>query len=150
MKNIIISLSACFFIAAVIFLLDCGADNMYEIKTMKQVGSLVEKRAETMNAYYSGELEYIHAEEILMDILSGELLEDDLYNLKAWEHTDIDMVNDAEIIQVILTEEDDNFLSARVSVSWNVSGLEGNEMFDVTYETVCEKNGKTLKLSQFF
>ena len=86
----------------------------------------------------------------MRDFETGDLLEDDLMKLKGWEHTDIDTVNDAEIIQVTLTEETPDFLSASVTVSWNVSGLDGHDIFEATYETICEKSGKTLKLSQFF
>ncbi|MBR4862858.1 MAG: hypothetical protein IKU09_11735 [Firmicutes bacterium] len=117
---------------------------------MEEIGQLVLKRAETMNDYYIGELEYMHAEEILRDFETGDLLEEDLMNLMAWEHTDIDTVNDAEIIQVTLIEDTPEYLSANVTVSWNVSGLDGNTSFESTYETMCEKSGKTLKLSQFF
>ena len=148
--SIIFSLSACAVIAFVIFILDTGAGKVYTTKTMEQVGALVVKRAETMNDYYTGELEYIHAEEILRDVETGKLLEDDLKNLTAWESTDIDQVDQVEILEVILLEDRGEELSAQVIVNWNVSGLNGAEEFQVTYETVCEKNGKTLKLTQFF
>ena len=148
--RIFVSLSACLVGLFFMFILDACADAVYDEKIMEQIGQLVLKRAETMNDYYIGELEYIHAEEILRDFETGGLLEDDLMNLKAWEHTDIDTVNDAEIVQVTLTEENPDFLSASVIVSWNVSGLDGNTVFESTYETMCEKSGKTLKLSQFF
>lgn len=148
--RILLSLSACLVGLFSMFIMDACADAVHEEKIMEQIGQLVLKRAETMNEYYIGELEYIHAEEILRDFETGDLLEDDLMNLKGWEHTDIDTVNDAEIIQVTLTEETPDFLSASVTVSWNVSGLDGHDIFEATYETICEKSGKTLKLSQFF
>ncbi len=148
--NLLISISACLCGLFLMLLMDAGADAVYEEKIMDEIGKLVVKRAEIMNDYYAGELEYIHAEEILRDIESGDLLEDDLANLNAWLHTDIDTVNDAEIIQVTLTEESPEHVSASVVVSWNVSGLDGNDVFEGTYETMCEKSGKTLKLSQFF
>ena len=148
--RIFISLSACLVGLVFMLILDVCADAVHEEKVVEQIGQLVLKRAETMNDYYIGELEYIHAEEILRDFETGDLLEDDLENLKVWEHTDIDTVNDAEIVQVTLVEDNPDFLSASVIVSWNVSGLDGDAIFESTYETKCEKSGKTLKLSQFF
>ena len=148
--RILISLSACLVGLFFMFILDVCADSVHDEKVMEEIGQLVLKRAETMNDYYIGELEYIHAEEILRDFETGDLLEDDLENLKVWEHTDIDTVNDAEIVQVTLVEDNPDFLSASVIVSWNVSGLDGDAIFESTYETKCEKSGKTLKLSQFF
>ena len=148
--KLFLPLSACLAGLAGILFLDACADAVYDDKIMDQIGQLVVKRAETMNDYYTGELEYIHAEEILREFETGDLLEDDLYNLNAWVNTDIDAVNEASVLQVIMTGEGENYLSARVSVSWNVSGLNGNEVFEEEYETVCEKKGKTLKLSQFF
>ena len=148
--RIFISLSACLVGLVFMLILDVFADAVHEEKVVEQIGQLVLKRAETMNDYYIGELEYIHAEEILRDFETGDLLEDDLENLKIWEHTDIDTVNDAEIIQVTLKEETSDFISANIIVSWNVSGLDGNTDFKNNYVTICEKSGKTLKLSQFF
>ena len=148
--RIFISLSACLAGLVFMLILDVCADAVHDEKVMEEIGQLVLKRAETMNDYYIGELEYIHAEEILRDFETGDLLEDDLENLKVWEHTDIDTVNDAEIVQVTLVEDNPDFLSASVIVSWNVSGLDGDAVFESTYKTKCEKSGKTLKLSQFF
>ncbi len=148
--RIFISLSACLAGLVFMLILDVCADAVHEEKVMEEIGQLVLKRAETMNDYYIGELEYIHAEEILRDFETGDLLEDDLENLKIWEHTDIDTVNDVEIVQVTLVEDNPDFLSASVIVSWNVSGLDGDADFKSTYKTKCEKSGKTLKLSQFF
>ena len=148
--RIFISLSACLAGLVFMLILDVCADAVHDEKVMEQIGQLVLKRAETMNDYYIGELEYIHAEEILRDFETGDLLEDDLENLKAWEHTDIDTVNDAEIVQVTLMEDNPDFLSASIIVSWNVSGLDGNTDFKNNYVTICEKSGNTLKLSQFF
>ena len=148
--RIFISLSACLTGLVFMLILDVCADAVHDEKVMEEIGQLVLKRAETMNDYYIGELEYIHAEEILRDFETGDLLEDDLENLKVWEHTDIDTVNDAEIVQVTLVEDNPDFLSASVIVSWNVSGLDGDAVFESTYKTKCEKSGKTLKLSQFF
>ena len=148
--RIFISFSACLTGLVFMLILDVCADAVHDEKVMEEIGQLVLKRAETMNDYYIGELEYIHAEEILRDFETGDLLEDELENLKIWEHTDIDTVNDAEIVQVTLVEDNPDFLSASVTVSWNVSGLDGDAVFEGTYETKCEKSGKTLKLSQFF
>ena len=148
--RIFISLSACLAGLVFMLILDVCADAVHDEKVVEQIGQLVLKRAETMNDYYIGELEYIHAEEILRDFETGDLLEDDLENLKIWEHTDIDTVNDVEIVQVTLMEDNPDFLTASVIVSWNVSGLDGDAVFESTYETKCEKSGKTLKLSQFF
>ena len=148
--HVFISLSACLLVMTVMLVLNGLADSFSEEKTLNRVGELVAARAEAMNDYYVGELEYIHAEEILRDVESGKLLEDDLKNLSLWEHTDIDRVEQVEILEVILLEDSAEELAAQVIVNWNVSGLNGREEFQVTYETVCEKNGKTLKLTQFF
>ena len=147
--HVFISLSACLLVMTVMLVLNGLADSFSEEKTLNRVGELVAARAEAMNDYYVGELEYIHAEEILRDVESGKLLEDDLKNLSLWEHTDIDRVEQVEILEVILLEDSAEELAAQVIVNWNVSGLNGREEFQVTYETVCEKNGKTLKLTQF-
>ena len=86
----------------------------------------------------------------MREIEVGALLENDLISLKTWQNTDIDMVDEVDILQVVLLEEEPEYLSASVAVRWNVSGINGSEVFDTTYETVCEKNGKTLKLKQFY
>lgn len=148
-RNIAASLSSCIIIILVMLFFDAAAEASRDSKLMEQIGNLVMKRADTMNDYYAGELEYIHAEEILRDIECGDLLNDDLDNLTIWEHTDIDTINDVDISEVVLLQESEKELSASVAVIWNVSGLNGTEQFEMTYETVCAKNGKTLKLTQF-
>lgn len=148
--RVFISLSACLVVVMAILVLNSISDSFSEEKTLNQIGALVTARAETMNSYYAGELEYIHAEEILREIEVGALLENDLISLKTWQNTDIDMVDEVDILQVVLLEEEPEYLSASVAVRWNVSGINGSEVFDTTYETVCEKNGKTLKLKQFY
>ena len=121
-----------------------------ETKKSEVIVELVTKRAEAMSRYFAGVAEYSLAEELLRDIESGELLADDLLNLSAYTNTDIDQILYCQVTEVLITDEDEFYITADVTVEWMTCGLDGTGVMDVTYAVVCEKQGNTLKLVGFF
>ena len=120
-----------------------------EIRTEK-VTDLVIQRTEAMNGYFAGEIEYLHASEQLQDIETGDLLEEDIASLKAYERTDIEIIENYEITEVTMQQQDGDGLTAKITVDWTVRGIGGLDKFSATYDVMCEKQGETLKLVEFF
>ena len=148
--NLIFSLLACAVCLGTVATLEYLTEVMSETVKTERIVELVSRRADTMNGYFAGEVEFMHASEQLHDVEMGELLEDDLWNLQAYERTDIEVIQNYEIRDVILLNEDENNVSARVTVEWIVYGIDGMDQFTSTYEVSCEKQGETLKLVEFF
>jgi hypothetical protein len=129
---------------------DSDADAIENERQSEEIGKLVLQRADVMNRYFYGELEYFEAANLLSDVETGTLLEEDISNLELYTYTDIDNIEGCEISDIFLLEPRDNQIIARVTVKWIVSGIEGREKFSVIYYAVCEKDGETLKLVEFF
>ena len=123
---------------------------MADENAAKAVEMLVMERTEAMNGYFAGDVQYLQASERLREMEAGELLEEDLEALHAWERTDIEIIEAFEILEVVLMELTEERIAAQVTVDWIVRGIEGKDHFSVTYQAVCEKQGETLKLVKFF
>ena len=149
-KKFLSSLAACAVCMTAVLLLTGMTEAMEETKKSQAIGELVMKRADAMNGYFAGEVEYSMASELLHDIESGDLLKEDLFNLESYANTDIDRIEYCRVTEVLIRSEDEFCVEADVTVEWLTSGLDGIEVMDVTYSAVCEKHGKALKLVQFF
>lgn len=111
---------------------------------------LIMTRIDAMNLFYASEMSYIEASGELRKVEGGHLLEEDTTNLRRYFRTDIDDIQDYSISRIELKDRTDNLLSAEVDIQWNVTGLDGPEMFENTYFAMCEKDGEKFKLTEFF
>lgn len=148
--SLIISLSACFICLGAAIVLEYLTDTMSDSVNAEKITTLISQRTDAMNGYFEGENTFHHASEILYDVEMGDLLEEDLFNLQAYERTDIETVEYYEIRDVVMVNQGENDISARVTVDWTVYGLEGLDVLTATYNVVCKKDGETLKLVEFF
>ena len=148
--RLILSLSACAICLGAVIFLNYMTEVMSDTVKSKEITELISLRTDAMNGYFAGEIEFMHASEQLHDVEMGDLLKEDLMNLKAFERTDIEIVENYEITDVFFLKQNEDGVSARVTVDWTVSGIEGKDQFTATYEVSCQKHGESLKLVDFF
>ena len=111
---------------------------------------LIKTRIDAMNQFYASEVSYMEASAELRRVEAGHLLEEDSTNLRRYFRTDIEEIQTYTISRIELKDHTDNLLSAEVDIRWNVTGLDGPEMFENTYFAMCEKDGEKFKLTEFF
>ena len=137
-------------ILAVVVLFSAGSAGSEGI-----VRSAICQRAEVMNDYFSGNLSYKAACQILRNTESGVLLEEDIDALTNFFATDIEEVCGYKINHVEINYEDKDIICAFVSMNWVVRSLDelyrssGIEEVVGSYSIIIEKEGNTYRLAQF-
>lgn len=132
----------------------------------KVVRTLIDRRTETLNLYYQGDMSREEATALIKEIESGNLMEKDLKNMEDYFQTDIERVKDYKISSVEITHEDEGMICADVSMQWKVENVEAialdeevttaegkREKIDAflcKYSVICQKEGDAYKLVQFF
>lgn len=119
------------------------------------VRSAICQRTEVMNDYFSGELSYKEACQILRDTESGVLLEEDIDALTNFFATDIEEVCGYKIKNIEINYEDEDIICAFVSMDWVVRSLDelyrssGTAEITGNYSIIIEKEDSTYRLAQF-
>ena len=126
------------------------SDYLTEYHNQNIVRQLITARIDAMNHFYASEVSYMEASAELRRVEAGQLLEEDSTNLRRYFRTDIEEIQTYTISRIELKDRTDNLLSAEVDIQWNVTGLDGPEMFENTYFAMCEKDGEKVKLTEFF
>ena len=126
------------------------SDYLTEYHNQNIVRQLITVRIDAMNQFYASEVSYMEASAELRRVEAGHLLEEESTNLRRYFRTDIEEIQTYTISRIELKDHTDNLLSAEVDIRWNVTGLDGPEMFENTYFAMCEKDGEKFKLTEFF
>lgn len=119
------------------------------------VRSAICQRTEVMNDYFSGNLSYKEACQILRNTESGVLLEEDIASLTNFFATDIEEVCGYKINNIEINYEDEDIICAFASIEWVVRSLDelyrssGIEKIAGNYSIIIEKEGYTYRLVQF-
>lgn len=114
------------------------------------VEELISKRTDAMSRFYASEINLKEAETLLKETEKGLLLETDLENLKNYFRTDIEPVTEYHFVGIEFTEKEEDLLCADVTMDWETAGMEGSERTRAYYSVICEKEGDSFKLVQFF
>ena len=114
------------------------------------VKELITVRTDTLSGFYAGEIERKDAMETINSIEGDHLLKEDLQNIDLYFRTDIEQVKEYSFEKITVTEAEDEMICADVTMKWKAEGLDGEESFTVTYDVICEKDGDSYKLVQFF
>ncbi len=119
------------------------------------VRSVIRQRTEVMNDYFSGNLSYKEACQILRSTESGVLLEEDIEALTNFFATDIEEVCGYKINNIEINYEDEDIICAFVSMNWVVRGLDelyrgsGKKEITGNYSIIIEKEDSAYRLAQF-
>lgn len=116
----------------------------------KIVEDLINKRTVTLNDYYDGDMQREEARQIISDIETGTLMEQDLDNIDRYFQTDIDRIKEFDLVSVKITEADEDMICADVNIKWDVETVTGNDSFMCDYDVILVKEGEAYKLAQFF
>mgnify|MGYP003369899776 CR=1 FL=1 len=116
----------------------------------KIVKDLINERTVTLNGYYDGSMQREEAGERIRKIETGNLMEQDLENIDLYFQTDIDRINEFELMNVDITESSEDMICAEVYIRWDVDTVTGKDSFMCDYEVICVKEGNDYKLAQFF
>lgn len=123
------------------------ASSLSEKETVKD---LIKVRTDTLSGFYAGKIEKEDAVEIINNIESDHLLKEDLQNIDLYFQTDIEQVKEYSFKNIKITDSDDYMICADVTMEWEAEGIDGEEVFSVTYDVICQKDGNNFKLVQFF
>ena len=116
----------------------------------KIVEDLINKRTATLSDYYDGDMQREEARQIISDIETGTLMEQDLDNIDRYFQTDIDRIKEFDLVSVKITEADEDMICADVNIKWDVETVTGNDSFMCDYDVILVKEGEAYKLAQFF
>lgn len=114
------------------------------------VRELVKTRAETLSSFYDGGMLKDEAREIISELETGDLKDLDLENIELYFQTDIDRINEAELISVVITEATEDLIRADVRMRWDVETVNGSDSFLCEYDVICVREEGAFKLAQFF
>ena len=114
------------------------------------VEELISKRTDAMSRFYASEIDLKEAETLLKETEKGSLLEKDIENLRSYFRTDIEPVIKYQFTEIEFTEKEEDLLCADVTMDWETGGMEKNEKIRAYYSVICEKEGDSFKLVQFF
>ena len=114
------------------------------------VEELISKRTDAMSRFYASEIDLKEAETLLKETEKGSLLEKDIENLRSYFRTDIEPVIKYQFTEIEFTEKEEDLLCADVTMDWETGGMEKNEKIRTYYSVICEKEGDSFKLVQFF
>lgn len=114
------------------------------------IKSLISQRTDILNDFYNGKIQKKAATEMLTSMETDLLLAEDLKNLDLYFQTDIDQVQEYSFEKINIKQADKSLICADVTMLWKVEGLDGKDSFLHTYSVICEKEGKTYKLAQFY
>lgn len=111
--------------------------------------TLLEKRTGILQQTYYGHIAVEDAEPMLREVETQPLLNEDISHLREWEASQLDLVRKMEILERIKTAQIYDYLTYRVTIRWDMSGLSGNYRQTVEYFVVLKKSGSEYKLSEF-
>lgn len=114
------------------------------------VRELVKTRTETLSSFYDGGMLKDEAKEIISELETGDLKDLDLENIELYFQTDIDRINEAELISVVITEATEDLIRADVRMRWDVETVSGSDSFLCEYDVICVREEGAFKLAQFF
>ena len=114
------------------------------------VEDLICKRIDTLNMYYTGQIEALETKEIIEDITAGFLRDADINNIDTYFQTEIEPIKRYDITKIDITKEDETMICAYVTIEWEAESLKGEDNFTHIYSVICENEKKSYKLLQFF
>lgn len=103
-----------------------------------------------MNEYFCGQIIYKDAADRIKNVETGRLLEEDLDAMKSFFQTDIEEIAEYKITKVDITDKDETFICAVVTVDWQVYGTDGSKSIEEIYSVIAQKYENSYKLVQFF
>ena len=104
------------------------------------VRELVKTRTETLSSFYDGGMLKDEAREIISELETGDLKDLDLENIELYFQTDIDRINEAELISVVITEATEDLIRADVRMRWDVETVSGSDSFLCEYDVICVRD----------
>lgn len=114
------------------------------------VEDAIYERQDAMRMYFASEIDYWEAAAMLEKVEAGNLLEKDKQYLKDYFRTDIEKVEECEILNTELTLMSSDLVCATVEILWETEGLEGTEETSAFYSIILENQGDSFKLVHFF
>ena len=116
------------------------------------VRNLVSLRIDAMNGYFSSQMSYKEAGELLKEAEADTLLQEDLKQMREFFRTDIGKVETFDIQNITFSVQEEDMLGAVVEICWRTEELDGSDCFTVSHSVICEKkNGEDdFKLVHFF
>ena len=114
------------------------------------VEDLVCKRIDTLSLYYAGQADEDETKEIIEEITTGHLRDEDLSNIHTYFQTEIEQIQKYEITKIDVTKADETMICAYVTIQWETKTLKGDDNFTHIYSVICENEKNSYKLLQFF
>jgi len=113
------------------------------------VKSLLEQRTDVLQKGFYGQTLLDETEKKLVEIETYPLLTEDIENLREWEASELDIVNQMNFIKVEKTHNFLRYKTYNVTISWDMRSLSENYTMRGDYYVVLKKDGLDYKLSQF-
>lgn len=123
-----------------------GFSNPVEENVVKDI---LEQRTSIMQKAFYNQITKEKAEADLEKIETYPIITDDIKQLRQWENTQIDVVKKMSFTNVKLEKNLLEYMTYRVDILWEMSGLSEDYFMEGNYHVVFKKNNDNYKLSCF-
>lgn len=113
------------------------------------VETLLQERTSIMQKAFYNQMSKEKAEKALAEIETYPIITDDIRHLRAWENTEIDIVKKMSFPKVIPEKNMFEYMTYRVSILWEMRGLNGDYFMEGDYHVVLKKINEQYKISSF-
>ncbi|MHC1722284.1 MAG: hypothetical protein AB9836_03650 [Aminipila sp.] len=113
------------------------------------VNDILEQRTSIMQKAFYNQITKEKAEAELEKIETYPIVTEDIKQLRQWENTQIDVVKKMNITNVKLEKNLLEYMTYRVDILWEMSGLSEDYFMEGSYHVVFKKNNDNYKLSCF-
>lgn len=113
------------------------------------VKDILEQRTSIMQKAFYNQITKEKAEADLEKIETYPIITEDIKQLRQWENTQIDVVKEMSFTNVKLEKNLLEYMTYRVDILWEMSGLSEDYFMESNYHVVFKKNNDNYKLSCF-
>ncbi len=113
------------------------------------VKDILEQRTSIMQKAFYNQITKEKAEADLEKIETYPIITEDIKQLRQWENTQIDVVKEMSFTNVKLEKNLLEYMTYRVDILWEMSGLSEDYFMESKYHVVFKKNNDNYKLSCF-